>query len=206
MHRSPKNTAAETSAHPAQTNDISDNDFAYYFAYGSNMSQRYLSKFRNVQVHASHAAALPGYRLAFNLPGIIPFEPAFANLIPDANATAHGVIHRIAIADFPKIFASELENYGLTTVQVHAPSLNNDHTPTSAQTLTSDDTTAEAMPSRRYLRLLIAGAVEQGLPEEYIEELRDRQGLYVPFLSECAGAFTKAHVYWNARQKLGQKR
>ena len=43
--------------------------------------------------------------------------------------------------------------------------------------------------------------VHNGLPEEYIEALRDRKGLYVPLLSECAGAYTKAHVYWNARRK-----
>lgn len=54
----------------------------WYFAYGANMSARVLAR-RRLRPLASEPARLEGYRLAFSHAGLLPIEPAFANLERD---------------------------------------------------------------------------------------------------------------------------
>jgi hypothetical protein len=67
----------------------------YYFAYGSNMSARYLYNVRGVFPQQSEAGSLEGHEVRFLAPGLNALEPAFAYMVPAHSGVAHGVVHLI---------------------------------------------------------------------------------------------------------------
>ena len=145
----------------------------WYFAYGSNMHSGTLRGRRGVEYRRAVAAQAPGWRLVFNKPGLLRTGEAFANLVPDANAAAYGVAFEVSEPDLAHIDLTEgvlIGNYLRVEIPVLALL---DPSPTStAYTLTSSKSLSGALPSTRYMALVIEGAIEHGLPEEHIEFLR----------------------------------
>lgn len=116
----------------------------------------------------------PGWRVVFDKPPLVSVGESFANIVPDANAAALGVLFEIDDADLAHIDLTEgmlIGNYHRieTAVEVLAPVPD---PPVAAFTLTSDKRDASLQPSTRYMSLLIAGALEHGLPAEHVEFLR----------------------------------
>ena len=155
----------------------------YYFAYGSNMATRYLTNIRHIPSYYSTYGQLKHYAVRFNMPGIPPLEPAFANLVAAEDKVAHGVIHEIARQDLARLTGSEGAGYQLTEVTV----LTGDRGSLTAFTLVGGDNSLVAIPSQRYLDLLIEGAEQHRLPAAYITALRQQQGGYIPVISEGVG-------------------
>jgi len=153
---------------------------AFYFAYGSNMSNDYFRNVRKMTPISSNPAVLNDYRLVMNLKGPNFVEPSFANICYDKGARVEGVLHEIAQRDFDRIVASEGETYELIETSVAC----GDRT-AMAQTLMSEADTAQDLPtSRRYLKILIKAAIQSDLTDEYIDSLKSKRSVYYPILSE----------------------
>ncbi len=145
----------------------------WYFAYGSNMQSATLRGRRGVEYARAVPARLVGWRLVVDKPSLIGDGNTFANVIRDPRAAVCGVSFEVSEEDMGHIDLTEgvlLGNY--ERVEVSVEPLANGHQPHLAFTLTSTKQHHEARPSERYMRLLVEGALEHGLPAEYIAFLR----------------------------------
>jgi cation transport regulator ChaC len=142
----------------------------WYFAYGSNMQRATFVERRGMRPQRSVWGRLHGYRLVFHLP-VGPGERGVANVIPDASATTYGVLHLITSEEFERLDRTEGVGNGYYR-RVSVEVIDKDSTRTSAWTYVSPHGVAGRKPSARYLGLLIEGALEHGVPEDYLRELR----------------------------------
>lgn len=162
----------------------------YYFAYGSNMSTRYIYNVRNVLPTHSEAGLIENYEVRMLSPGLNALEPAFAYLLKAESKIAHGVVHQVTDADLIKIKESEAGEYEWATLPVRIKSGEF----IQAQTLVRRSGGEKGEPSRRYLNILIEGATEHGLPNSFIAELKTMPSVYVPVASEVVGDIVIAVV------------
>ncbi len=146
----------------------------WYFAYGSNMQSDTLRGRRGITVARAVAVGAPGWRVVFDKPPLFPIGEAFANIVPDPGAVALGVAFEVSDDDLAHIELSEgvlLGNYRRVELAVE-PLVACAHAPATAASLASDRRAPDLQPSTRYMALLIAGALEHGLPAEYVTALR----------------------------------
>lgn len=141
----------------------------WYFAYGANMCTRVLTERRGVKPLLSEAAKLNGYRLVFQQPGIPLIEPAFATLEHSDKDEIHGVLHHIPQDQSNDIDRFEGPAYERFETMVQGTTMGN----VPAWTYRARTPVAGLKPSRRYLALLIKGAREFNLPEEYIARIEN---------------------------------
>lgn len=145
----------------------------WYFAYGSNMQSATLRGRRCVEYARAHPARLDGWRLVVDKPSLIRDGNTFANIIPDPQAHVWGVSFEISEEDMSHIDLTEgvlIGNYA--RVEVRLQRADDSDAPFAAYTLTSEKRHPQTCPSHRYMRLVIEGAIEHGLPAPYIEFLR----------------------------------
>jgi len=146
----------------------------WYFAYGSNMQTATLRGRRGVAWTRAVAARTRGWRVVFDKPPLVPIPHAFANLVPDPEAESFGVAFEVSAADLAHIELTEgvfVGNYSpvLVPVEPLAPLTG---FPREAFSLSSEHRDARRRPSSRYMRIVIEGALEHGLPDAWIETLR----------------------------------
>jgi len=146
----------------------------WYFAYGSNMESDTLRSRRGVPFRRALAVRAPGWRVVFDKPPLLAIGEAFANIVPDPDAVALGVAFEVSDDDLAQIERSEgvlLGNYRRVelAVEVLAPC---DDPPRRATSLASERRDASLRPSTRYMALVVAGALEHGLPADYVDALR----------------------------------
>lgn len=118
---------------------------------------------------ATRPARLDGYGLCFNIP-VGPHERAVANLQEAAGMHTWGVLHLLTAEDWTRLDNSEGVPAGIyrhLPVQVLADGTELVHAITYQSTLVADG----RKPSLRYLSLLLEGAQEHGLPEDYLRRL-----------------------------------
>jgi hypothetical protein len=146
----------------------------WYFAYGSNMNSGTFRGLRGIEYARAVPTRAPGWRLVFDKSSVFPFGETFANVVPDAAAETLGVSFEVDESDLVRIDWSEavpLGSYQRIEVEVAALAPMKDG-PSSAFTLTSERRAARPSPSLRYMKLVIDGAIEHGLPAEWVEMLR----------------------------------
>jgi hypothetical protein len=161
---------------------------AFYFGYGSNMSQVYLEKVRYVYPKKSTVGHIKDYALKINLKGPNFVEPGFANIRYQKGSKVEGILHEISDIELKKIIASEGPEYEVFEIPVFTNKKR-----FLAKTLIWPTETLEELPtSRRYLNLLIKAAKENKLSDEYIEEIKMKKTVYYPFLSE----YYKIYAYF----------
>ena len=161
---------------------------AYYFGYGSNMSQEYLEKVRNVYPVKSTIGFIKDYALKINLKGPNFVEPGFANISYQSGSKVEGILHEISDLELKKIIASEGPEYKVSEILVYT-----NEKRILAKTLIWPTNSLEELPtSRRYLNLLLKAAKENGLSDLYVEEIRKKRSVYYPFLSE----YYKIYAYF----------
>ncbi len=146
----------------------------WYFAYGSNMQSDTLRGRRGIAFRRAVAVRAAGWRVVFDKPPLVPIGEAFANVVPDAGAAALGVAFEVGDDDLAHIELSEgvlLGNYRRVELAVEplAPCAD---PPRRAVSLASERRDASLRPSTRYLALVVAGALEHGLPADYVAALR----------------------------------
>jgi gamma-glutamylcyclotransferase (GGCT)/AIG2-like uncharacterized protein YtfP len=133
-----------------------------YFAYGSNMKTERLRE-RVASVRALGIARLEERRLLLNKRGAD--GSAKANLVPSRGGVAWGVLYEIATRDWSRLDRHE-RGYVRTRVCVQSPA---DY---ACEAITYiSDRPIDAVPFDWYRALLIEGAREHGLPDDYVAQL-----------------------------------
>lgn len=146
----------------------------WYLAYGSNLQSATLRGRRGVDYRRAVPVRAPGWRLVFDKPPLIPAGNAVANIVPEPGAEVLGVAFAISEDELAHIERTEgvfLDNYRRVEVAVAALAEVLDP-PTLAFSLSSERRDPTALPSFRYMAMVIEGALEHGLPETHVAWLR----------------------------------
>lgn len=142
----------------------------WYFGYGSNMDTRTFVGRRGMRPREVLAGRLDGWSLAFDLP-VGTGERGVANLRPRLGAHVWGVLYRITVKEAARLDRSEGVHRGAYT-RAEVVVRTHDQRERGAFTYRSRRSDPGRKPSRRYMGLLLAGARDHGLPEEYVASLR----------------------------------
>jgi gamma-glutamylcyclotransferase len=144
----------------------SDDPPLWYFGYGSNLCRATFIERRKMQPQAARRARLIGYRLCFDLP-VGPGERGVANLAADRGTYVWGALYLLGAADCERLDRSEgvgVGAYRRLPVAVVADGGER----IAAFTYESSYRRAGRKPSARYLQLLLDGAREHALPDDWI--------------------------------------
>ena len=145
----------------------------WYFAYGSNMQSATLRGRRGIEYRRALPGRVAGWRLVLDKPPVVSVGGAFANIVADPSSAVLGVLFEITPDDLAHLDLTEgviIGNYH--RVEVTAQPLIDDSDVVVAHTLTSERRDPLARPTQRYMSLLLDGAIEHGLPDDYIAFLR----------------------------------
>jgi AIG2-like family len=146
----------------------------WYFAYGSNLESATLRGRRGIAFTRAVVVRAPGWRVVFDKPPLFPIGEGFANIVADLDATALGVAFEVSADDLAHIELSEgvpIDNYRRVELAVE-PLVAVPDPPSEAVSLASDRRDETLRPSTRYMEIVIRGALEHGLPADYVEALR----------------------------------
>lgn len=134
----------------------------WYFAYGSNLHRDVFIERRQMRPLATRWGWLGDYRLCFNIP-IGPGERGVANIEPQPGARTCGALYLLTPEGFDRLDRTEGVNFNIyrrLPIEVVAPEGDR----VAAFAYQSSITTAGRKPSPRYMRLLLEGARQHGLP------------------------------------------
>ena len=134
-----------------------------YFAYGSNLSIARMTE-RVPSARAEGPAHLAGYRLTLDKRS--RDGSGKANLRRAVEAGVHGALYRIDPLHWPDLDACE-PGYARVQVRVEASQAR-----LEAWTYVSEDLTDDPIAYEWYKRLIVDGAAEHGLPEDWQRWLR----------------------------------
>lgn len=141
----------------------------FRFGYGSNMSLNNLKNKKNLNVIWSSPAILRDWELTF-FKAIEYVEPAFATIQEELGKEVHGLVFKI-----PATEANGLDEQEKSYEVVDCKVICYDGTEVTAGIYKGKRLSEEEkypFPSMRYMNLMIAGAKEIGLKEEYISKLK----------------------------------
>lgn len=169
---------------------VADHHEHLYFAYGANMSIKYLTNVRNIRPLARSAGRLPDYQLTFGIKGVNALEPGFANIQANSAAVVEGVVYALGDAEFSQIVGSEPDEYRVRTVSVMLRTGQS----VEARVLMAPEEGA-FQPSKRYLQIMVDGAREAGLSPEYVARLANHRAVHKGFLSEIMGTVIYTFVF-----------
>jgi len=134
-----------------------------YFAYGSNMlSERLRSRITALNIVGR--ASLKDKQVVFNKRS--KDRSGKANLVESVGCVTWGVLYEINAQDLDKLDKIE-DGYERVAVRVRKP----DGSEVEAVTYVSEKTTNDSRPYRWYKKLLLSGAREHNLPQDYIAYL-----------------------------------
>jgi cation transport regulator ChaC len=142
-------------------------DDVWYFAYGSNMDCDQKCE-RTGTIREARVAQLQGFRLAFNKRRKSD-ESVVANIMPDASSVTWGVIYRCrpdAITTLDKFEGVRQGHYSRKTVNVITR--DGESIEALAYVAMMAFVCDEGIPSVEYLRHILNGAKQHGLPGGYI--------------------------------------
>jgi gamma-glutamylcyclotransferase len=142
----------------------------WYFAYGSNLSTHRMQN-RTGPILASRVARLKDYRLAFNNTDTAGVE-RYANIVPSAGALTWGVAYWCspqAMAALDQYECVEEECYSREWVEVET--LDGERLQAEVYVGGERFSVEEGRPNDWYLDIILLGAKEHGLPEDYIREI-----------------------------------
>lgn len=144
----------------------SEQEYIFYFAYGSNMSSKRLNDRINIE-DIIGATKLNHYELRFN--SISIDNSAKCNIVEKDLSVVWGVLYKIAASELPKLDAFEgaPNSYKQKTVFVISPSGTEYKALTYVAVKTADN---PPLPYSWYHNHVYKGAVEHSLPKEYIEK------------------------------------
>lgn len=152
-----------------------------YFAYGSNMLTRRLTVVsRAPSAVARGVATIAGFAVRFHKVGADGSGKCTLVTSEEESAVAYGVLYELADADADRLDSVEgVHTGGYSRHSVRLRLL--DGPATDAETYVAGDRYIDTarVPFDWYRDLVVAGAVEHGLPQAYIEELA-----HVPVVSD----------------------
>ena len=212
---------------------IERDESLYYFGIGSNMSRKKLEgrTSSKINILTMEPATVPGFRLAFDLPGFLPLEPSMGSLEPlkgidesvkgttascstpiDAyeGGECHGALVCLSAKDYEKVYRSEGGGRGrqqqYEEIIIEAIPYDKKHPPVKAVAFRSRDHARlkiDACPSLRYMSILRKGAEELHLKPEYQDWLSNHPVQKSPrFLNKIAAYNLVFTVIVSFRLKL----
>jgi cation transport regulator ChaC len=142
----------------------------WYFAYGSNLDANTFLGRRRMAPLETRVAVLRDFALRFDLP-VGPGERGVANVVPCEGDEVWGVLYLLTHREAARLDRTEGVHhsaYGRLAIEVR------DTAGTRIGAFTYHSTRGQAgrKPSRRYLGLLISGALQHGLPAQYVARLQ----------------------------------
>jgi cation transport regulator ChaC len=138
----------------------------WYFAYGSNMGRATFVERRGITPRDTRRAYLDGHRVCFDLP-IGPGERGVANLMVEPAARTWGVAYLLSTATCAFLDRTEGVDRGLyRRLSIVVVDDGGERFPAFAYQGEGRDPLRK--PSARYLGLLLTGARELGLPDDYV--------------------------------------
>ena len=144
-------------------------DALWYFAYGSNLHDAIFRERRAMQARATHPGWLDGFELRFNLP-VGPGERAVANIELVPGARVWGALYLLTAADCARLDRSEGVPFGAYR-RIDVEVRREGGGCCAAFTYCSAATRTDRKPSARYLGLMVEGARQRGLPDDYVHWL-----------------------------------
>ena len=164
-----------------------------YFAFGSNLLRSKIDGRGRTEVLDCVPATAREHRLAFNLRMFPPLEPSMASIEASPGDACEGALFTLTRDGYEALWKSEggtLDRppYEEVQIPVHV-----DGRVVQAVTLRAAPwmrLTRDAPPSARYRDLIVAGAKELGLSDDYIEGL---EALPVAAPSQALAAIVRAH-------------
>lgn len=152
-------------------------DRQYYFAYGSNMNVGQMAE-RCAAARVVCAACLPGYRLAFYGRSRV-WDGGQETVVQASGRQVWGVLYELLFGD-----AASLDMWSSVRLDgggayFHYPvqvwdAADSEHT---AVLYKKDVLGPPVPPSRQYLAHIVAGAAANGLPDVYVQELKNLQSV-----------------------------
>jgi gamma-glutamylcyclotransferase (GGCT)/AIG2-like uncharacterized protein YtfP len=138
---------------------------SWYFAYGSNLSIEQMIARTGAIGHVDHhprIARLANHRLAFQQ--LDEAEPAFANIVSPGDGVV-GVLYRCSRTELESLdhYEQGYELRPVTVVDQQGETL-----AAVAYIIGPLPAVADGRPSAAYLKRIVTGARQHGLPEEYI--------------------------------------
>ena len=145
----------------------------YYFGYGSNMDLTSI-RAKGVEPLTSERAVLPGWELLFNVAHYFRHEGGVGNIQQNNHpgAQVQGVVHLCEDEALPRLDAVEAYGIGYdrVTVQVETNREQIDALVYVGMPGFIDNT---CLPTQRYMNILIKGAGNAGLSDNYIQMLKN---------------------------------
>ncbi len=141
----------------------------YYFAYGSNMSEKRLT--RRIPARRLGVAVLSGYVLAFTKPSEADGS-AKCDVCPtgNENSLVYGVLYEIDPEHKPVLDRYEGLGYGYTSETLEVTHQGRKLRALAYVAVNRDET---LKPFHWYKEHVVQGALENDLPQEYVRNIRD---------------------------------
>jgi gamma-glutamylcyclotransferase len=147
-------------------------DKLFYFAYGSNMNKKQITE-RCTAPKAIGIACLADSKLEF-FGHSAEWDGGQESVIPSKGENVWGVIYELSQTDKDRLDSLQDIRMDGTGAYFHYPARLIDQAGVGRAVLFYRRNFCDVpqKPSREYLEFIIQGAVENGLPAEYIEKLR----------------------------------
>jgi hypothetical protein len=144
----------------------------WYFGYASNMDLTSM-RAKGVEPRSSVCAVLGGWRLRFNVCHFFLHEGGVANIerSDDRADAVWGVLHLCDDAHLALLDAAEAEGHGYDRINVPVFTERGEQHAVTYVGIPSFIDEARR-PSRRYLNILVRGAIEAGINSDYVDALR----------------------------------
>ena len=139
----------------------------YYFAYGSNLSPNQIrERLGTPDLQPLFVAYLSGHRLAFPLESMKRWGGGVASFEKAEGKEVWGVVFELTEQQMEKMdeWERDYERVSISVFKKNGEKV-------EAQTYKAKKT-GKVLPSSRYMKTIIGGAMECGLPKEYIEKLK----------------------------------
>jgi sulfite reductase (NADPH) flavoprotein alpha-component len=143
----------------------------HYFGYGSNMNATSL-RHKGVVPKETVRGTLPDWQLVFNVTHWFRHEGGVGNIVPRSGAVVEGLVHTFDDEMLAKLDRVESYGVGYDRIPVEIQTAAG---PVQALTYVGlpgylDD---RCLPTQRYKNILLAGAADCGLPDDYVTWLRE---------------------------------
>ncbi len=144
----------------------------FYFAYGFNLNLTEMRK-KCPEAKVVGIGYVKGYRLAFFEHAVV-WDSAMETLFPDPAAEVWGVLYELDQFEWETLDCFEDARMDGTGAYFHYPVTVTgvSHKLTTANVYLKARWGADGLPSTEYMQVILAGARQQGLPEEYIKQLQ----------------------------------
>jgi cation transport regulator ChaC len=140
---------------------------AWYFAYASNMNRAQMRS-RAGEILEEKVGRLENYELAFNKK--VRGGTAGANIRPAQGKVVEGVLYRINESAFRNLDRAEGAPVHYRRIQVDVKGTDGRVVP--AQAFIATKVEKGLRPASHYLKTILDGATEHGLPTGYIESIK----------------------------------